>query len=122
MNKPLREACSFFAWSIRHEKKIKMEVVQAVEKSGGSSHCIYILQKEIRKQYQIGYTLNLNEFIKVGGKGKEQKLVYTRLFNNLIDALSYKLFLEHISTASLKRIIQKQNPDPEDVKHNKSYG
>lgn len=99
-----------------------MEVVQTVEKSGGSSHCIYILQKELRKQYQIGYTLNPDEIIRVGEKGKGQKLVYTRLFNDLIDALSYKLFLEHISIASLRRIIQIQNPNLEDLIQNKSYG
>ena len=99
-----------------------MEVVQTVERSGGSSHCIYILQNGIKNQFQIGYTLNPDEIIRVGEKGKGQKLVYTRLFNDLIDALSYKLFLEHISTASLRRIILKKNPNPEDVTHNKSYG
>lgn len=99
-----------------------MEVVQTVEKSGGSSHCIYILQNGIKNQYEIGYTLNPDEIIKVGKKGKEQSLLYKRLFNDLIDALSHKLFLEHISTASLQRIILKQNPNPEDVTLNKSYG
>lgn len=99
-----------------------MEVVQAVKKSGGSSHCIYILQNGIKNQFQIGYTLNLNEIKKDGEKGKGQKLVYTRLFNDLIDALSYKLFLEHISIASLRRIILKQNPNLEDLTQNKSYG
>lgn len=96
--------------------------MDAVEKSEGSAHCIYILQKGMKKQYQIGYSPNLSEILNEVKKGEENRLLYTRIFNELIDALGHKLFLEHISTASLKRIIQKQNPKLEDLTQNMLSG
>jgi hypothetical protein len=76
---------------------------------------IYILQGNSNADYQVGYTVNLPERIQqmnaCGGK-----LVYLRIFNDFIDAIGHKLFLEQITTPSLRRIVRMHNPELNDLK------
>lgn len=52
--------------------------------------------------YRIAYTLTPPEQMIFS---EAEKLVYTRRFNNMIDALRYILLLENISNESIERLI-----------------
>lgn len=52
--------------------------------------------------YRIAYTLTPPEQMIFS---EAEKLVYTRRFNNMIDALRYLLLLENISNESIERLI-----------------
>lgn len=67
---------------------------------------IYILKEENTALFNINYAVNYPD----GIEQTKAKLVYYRCYDNIIDALGHKLFLEQISKASLKRIIKMQNP------------
>jgi hypothetical protein len=65
-----------------------------------SNSCyIYIVQDGNRKEYKIRYSLNL----------PEKNIVYLRMFDDFVDAMGHKLFLENISKNSLKRFINLHN-------------
>jgi hypothetical protein len=72
---------------------------------------IYILQDKITAAYQIGYTTNAPT-----NGASDKKLVYLRSFDDFADAMGHKLFLEQISTASLRRILRMHNPKLKDLR------
>ena len=78
--------------------------MQASDKSIGTFYWVYILQKEATPEYSIRFAIDLpsiNEKPNIYG----EKVVYSRPFKHPLEALGHKLFLEHISKASLERII-----------------
>lgn len=76
--------------------------------TGNETFCIYILQNGKDTTYTIGYTTDLPNVIEeLSDIGN---IIYVRRFQNSMDALGHKLFLEKISKPSLRRIIHRQNP------------
>jgi hypothetical protein len=76
-----------------------------------NSYTIYIVQENDNAEYQIGYAVN-------GRDGAcpvstdNGNLIYLRMFDDFVDALGHKLFLENISTPSLRRFIRLHNKQP----------
>lgn len=81
--------------------------------TGNESYCIYIRQNGKDTTYAIGYTTDLLNVAKQ--LDETGKIIYARRFQNSMDALGHKLFLEQISKPSLRRIIRRQNPKQEDL-------
>lgn len=66
---------------------------------------VHILQREATPRYRIVYSLTPPPEIDfVDG----ERLVYTRHFDQIEDALGHKLFLEQLSDESIERIIKRQ--------------
>jgi hypothetical protein len=74
---------------------------------------IYILQDDSNAEYQIGYAM---KDVARHVSTHEGKLVYLRIFDDFTDAIGHKLFLEQISTPSLRRIVRMHNPELNDLK------
>ncbi|MDR0844517.1 MAG: hypothetical protein LBN71_04790 [Tannerella sp.] len=79
----------------------------------------YILHDGSKMEYQVGYTMNLHERMQQMNACKG-KLVYLRMFDDFIVAIGHKLFLEQISTPSLRRIVRMHNPGMKDLRETQS--
>jgi hypothetical protein len=92
--------------------------------TNASTPCwIYILQGESNAEYQIGYTMKWGRDMARNGRDvacrvstNEGKLMYLRMFDDFVDAFGHKLFLENISTRSLRRFVRMHNPDLNDLR------
>ncbi|MDR0829773.1 MAG: hypothetical protein LBN95_06645 [Prevotellaceae bacterium] len=74
-----------------------------------NSYTIYIVQENDNAEYQIGYAVNDCRDVARHVSTNEKNLVYLRMFDDFVDALGHKLFLENISTPSLRRFIRLHN-------------
>lgn len=64
---------------------------------------VLVLKHKAVSNYRIVFTLRQPEQMMFGAT---EKLMYSRHFDNVIDALGHKLLLENISDESIKRLIR----------------
>lgn len=74
---------------------------------------VYITHTTEGSNRLIKYTIDLNARLL---QLRDANLIYYRLFNNVADAVAYKLLLEKLSPKSVDSIIRKANPRFQDLK------
>lgn len=78
---------------------------------------IYIYREKEKSGLQIAYTLDFPAWIR-DSDNSDIRLIYFRRFDNILDGIAHKLFLEQMSVVSLRRFIRIYNPREEDLKIN----
>lgn len=71
---------------------------------------VCVLENESSGLFRIVYTLNLERYLRKI-EGEALKMIYNRKFDNLIDGIGHKLFLEELSAVSVRRFVQIYNSE-----------
>ncbi|MDL2241945.1 hypothetical protein LJB91_03465 [Bacteroidales bacterium OttesenSCG-928-L03] len=77
--------------------------------------CWVYVQKDGAGDYDVLFDLDLPGKIRREDES-DNRLVYCRKFENILDGIGHKLLLESISKPSLQRMIRINNPENKDLK------